>query len=99
MSEETLGTALVNEVCPVCAKKEEMIVMNTVLKKHEARKVKELHGKTVGIMSEPCKQCQDFMKQGIIVLAYDEEKSQNAESSNDLYRTGHLRNILTKSFL
>lgn len=90
MSEKNFSTALVNEICPVCAKKEEMIVLNTRLTESEAKKVKDLHGKTVGIKDEPCKQCQEYMAQGIIVIGFDESESEGAKSSLDLYRTGHL---------
>ena len=49
MKESTLGVALVKEACPLCgALSDGPIVMNKRLSKSMAKRVEELHGKTIG---------------------------------------------------
>ena len=88
MSKDTFATSLVYEICPVCAKKEELLILNSKLSFKNAQEIKNLHGKTIGIKEEPCKECKDYMLQGIIVIGYDEEESKDAKNSLELYRTG-----------
>lgn len=86
MSEDKIGVALVKEACPVCAKTfDGPIVMNTKLTKPQADNVKEMHGKTVGFLGEPCDKCKGFMEKGIIIVTIDPDKT---EDKRNPYRTG-----------
>lgn len=77
----TIGTALTK--CFYCGD-DSVIIMNTRLTEGYAKKVKELHGKVVSM--EPCSKCQEYMKQGIIVIVYDPTKTDDIKTP---YRTGH----------
>lgn len=86
MSNSNFEVALAKEVCPVCAKEfDGPIIMNTYLTEEAAKKVKDLHQKPIGYMKEPCKECQEYMKQGVIVIGIDPEKT---ESMSNPYRSG-----------
>ena len=76
---DTIGVALTK--CFYCGENSD-ILMNTILTKHIADKVKDCHGKVVSM--KPCTQCKTYMEMGIILLTYDNEKSKG----NDIYRTG-----------
>ena len=88
MGEDTLGVALTKEACPICAKTVDgPIVMNTWLTKGEAKKVKELHGKTLNWMKEPCDECKDMMTKGFILIGAVEKKSPDVTNP---YRSGNI---------
>jgi len=71
--ENKLEVALTKEQCFICLKTYDgSIVMNTKLIESEAKKVKELHGKVVEIMKEPCAECKSYMKKGIILISVEE---------------------------
>ena len=74
-SKNDIGVALTK--CFYCGNDSD-ILMNRVLTKHMADKVKECHGKVVSM--EPCQQCKTYMDIGIIVLTYDPEKSPQGQS-------------------
>jgi len=87
--------------CFICGE-DNNIVINTRLTKHDADKIKEMHGKAIN--KEPCNQCKKYMKEGIIVISVDEEKS-NGDLDNP-YRTGgwwvvkedYIKRIVKKEF-
>lgn len=86
MNNKTLKVALVKEACRICAKLiDGPIILNTRLTEAEAKKVEDLHGKTIGFAPEPCTECKEFMKQGIIIVTIDESKSDDKDNP---YRTG-----------
>jgi hypothetical protein len=57
------------------------IVMNKVLTKRHAEKVKEMHGKVIN--THPCPKCQEYMKQGVILISV-----RDGETGQNPYRTG-----------
>jgi len=81
-----IGVALVKRACPVCGKEQDgEIIINTRPSKRRAAEVEKLNGKCVGFMEEPCSECQEFMKQGIILVTVDESKT---DDPSNPYRTG-----------
>jgi len=80
MGSEIFSAALTK--CFLCGEDNE-IVINTRLTKEDAKEVKGLHGKVIN--KEPCPKCKKYMKQGIIIIAVDPEKT---EDLNNPYRTG-----------
>jgi len=60
------------------------IVLNTRLTKHMAEKVEGMHGKVIN--KNPCSKCEGYMKQGIIVISIDGEKSKG--DMDNPYRMG-----------
>ena len=88
MRDNVLSTALVHELCPVCAKKmQDSIVMNTMLTRYHAAQVEKLHGKATGFSSEPCQDCQDLKAQGFVLIGVDDSKTTDRANP---WRTGHL---------
>lgn len=85
--ERTLEVALVKEACPLCgALIDGPIVMNTRLTPGEAKKVKALHGQTIGYAPKPCPECQDVMSKAILLIGVVEAKSPDM---NNPYRSGN----------
>ena len=85
---DIIGTALVHENCPICAKKiNEHIMMNSTLTEKNAEEIKSLHNKSVGYSEEPCDECKEHKKQGFIFIEVDESKTK--DKSNP-YRTGNM---------
>jgi len=81
-----IGVALTK--CYYC-NKNDRILMNTRLTPTKARQVETAHGKVIDM--EPCNECSDLMKKGIILLTIDPEKSSPSwekESIPNPYRTG-----------
>lgn len=81
-----LGIALVKHLCPVCLNPEESIIMNNRLTEKNAKEIESMHNKNVGYTKEPCDQCKDWMKQGIVVIGVDVNKS----TDESMYRSGHI---------
>lgn len=85
---DTIGTALVHENCPICAKKiNEHIMMNSRLTEKNAEEIKSLHNKSVGYSEEPCDECKEYKKQGFIFIEVDKSKT---EDISNPYRTGNM---------
>lgn len=57
------------------------LIMNQKLTKKAAEEVRQCHGKVVTM--EPCSKCQEFMKNGVILI----EVKDNCDQQNP-YRTG-----------
>lgn len=88
MNHDKIGIVVVYEVCPLCGNKDEgTIVMNTKLTKEYANEVKSLHKKAVGIANKPCKECQDMMAKGFLLIGADMSKTTDIKYP---YRTGHI---------
>lgn len=88
MSDNKLGVALVKEACPLCGKTEDgPIIMNTRLTNKMARKVEELHGQVIGYMDKPCKECQEYMSKGFLLIGVIDEKT---EDKTNPYRSGNI---------
>ncbi len=87
MKENVLDIALVKEACPLCAKTEDgPIIMNSILTTDRAKKVEELNGKVIGMMDKPCSECQELMKQGILLIGVIDSKSNDHVNP---YRSGN----------
>lgn len=67
---ENLEVALTR--CYYCGAGNE-IVLNTVLTKAAADTVKAMHHRVVS--TEPCPECKEWMKSGIILITFDKTKS------------------------
>lgn len=75
-----LGVAI--PTCFFCGRDKNEIIMNNTLTPFHKRKVEEDHGKYIDF--QPCSECAEYMKQGIILVSIrDGEKSKNP------YRTGN----------
>lgn len=62
---------------------------NYIAFQRNLRDISEYHGKVVDMT--PCNQCQEYMKQGVILITIDSEKSPknwNMEEIPNPYRTG-----------
>jgi len=87
MKNEVLEAALVNYACPLCGALDDgAVVINTILTKHHAKRVKELHNKTIGYSDKPCKECKGIMDQAILLIGVVEEKTTDPKNP---YRSGN----------
>lgn len=83
---DNFEVALAKEICPVCGEAHDgPIVMNSLLTKKEADKVKQMHQQVVGVADQPCESCKEYMKQGVILLTVDESKTTDHRNP---WRTG-----------
>ena len=88
MKEDTLGVAIVHELCRICAKEmNEQIVMNQKLTEKNAAEIKSMHNKAIGYSEEPCDECKEHMTKGFILIEYDEALT---EDKSNPYRTGNI---------
>lgn len=69
-NEDRFAVALT--LCFYCQESNE-IVINSRLTKNVADKVKEMDGKVISM--QPCSKCEEHMKQGVILITFDPEKS------------------------
>lgn len=79
-SDNLIGVALTK--CFFCGE-DDRILLNQILSPKRAKAIEEMHGKVIDY--EPCNQCAEYMKQGIILIAVDEEKTDDPKHP---YRTG-----------
>lgn len=87
MKEDRLGVAMVKEACPLCgALQDGPIILNKRLTPGEAKKVKDLHGQTIGYSEKPCKECQDIMNQAFLLIGIVETKTDDPKNP---YRSGN----------
>jgi hypothetical protein len=85
-TENKLGVALVKRACKLCGKLENSeILLNSRLSESEAKKVENLHQKVIGYLDSPCKECQELMKKGFLIIEVDEEKT---DDKTNPYKTG-----------
>lgn len=88
MKEEKLEVAMTYELCPVCTKKMAgAIVMNSLLTKKEAAKVKELHGQVVGFADKMCPECQEAIGDGVYFIGIVPEEVTDFKNP---YRSGNI---------
>ena len=83
---ETFEVALTN--CYFCGKGSE-IVLNTRFTKRAAAAVKQLHGTVIDM--DPCNECKEHMKAGIVLITIDATKSEQGWEEDNIpnpYRTG-----------
>lgn len=100
MKNNNLEVALTKEVCIICGKEMNgAIVMNTILTKHKADKVKELHNKVVGFAKEPCDSCKADMEKAFMLIGFNKEKSDLSNLPEGFYRTGHVIGVKKTSDL
>lgn len=86
MDDKTFEVALTK--CYFCGESHELL-MNRVLTRSAAKKIKEMHGKVLDM--SPCNKCEDLMKRGVILITIDNEKSSpgwNRDKFPNPYRTG-----------
>lgn len=80
MEEPKIGVALTK--CFICGE-DDCIVINTKLTKKHAEEVEKMNG--MSISKEPCPKCREHMKNGVILISVDEDKS---DDMNNPWRTG-----------
>jgi len=96
MKDDIFGVALVKEACPLCGFVDDgPIIMNTRLTKPMADKVKDLHGKVIGMMPDPCKDCTELMSKGILLVGVVEAKTDDHKNP---YRSGN-KWVVTEDFV
>ncbi len=79
--DSTVGIALTK--CFYCGE-DDRILINSRLTTYQAKKVEEARGKVID--REPCSKCQEYMKNGVIVITIDEGKSRG--DMTNPYRMG-----------
>jgi len=72
--------AMVYHACPVCGNKHDEQLL---IHKH-LRDLSKVDKQVVGYSKDPCKQCQEYMAMGLLIIEVDENKSTDTEP----YRTG-----------
>ena len=88
MKEKSLEIALVKEACKVCGKEYDgPIVMNTQLSEYKAKEVKDLHGKCIGYMKEPCDDCKELMSKGFVLIGMVSDLTKDPSNP---YRSGNI---------
>jgi len=81
-----IGVALTKRACFTCGKiADAEIVMNTVVDKVAAERVNKMNGAVIGWFKEPCKECQEHMQKGIIIVTIDPKLTTD---KNNPHRTG-----------
>jgi len=89
--EKELEVAMTYRLCPVCTKKiAAEIVMNSLLTKAEAAKVKELHGQVVGMNDKMCDECKEAIGDGVYFIGIDLARSTDHRNP---YRSGNIVGI------
>lgn len=94
-TEDTLGVALVKELCPICGKEMDgPIIMNKRLSKPNKKKVESMHNKVIGFADHCCDECSKYKKEGIFCIIFDDERSKKNASGGinrmeDFYRVGY----------
>ena len=88
MKEDTLGVALVHELCKICGKElNEQIIMNQRLSEKNAKDIKSMHKQAIGYAQEPCDECKELMSKGFIFIGYDTKLTTDMHNP---YRTGNI---------
>ena len=81
-------TTFVKLLCPCCGRSmDAKMVLETDLTKEVKDYVEDVSGKDVGISEAPCDECKSYMDKAIMVIIYNEEKT---ESMTKPFRTGQL---------
>lgn len=82
-----IETALVSYLCPVCGQvADEAVLLNTELTEEAAKKVKDMHRKSVGWANRLCKDCSQYKDEAVFFIGVIPEKSK----PNNPYRSGNL---------
>lgn len=98
--DNTVGVALVKEVCIVCTKEMDgPIIMNTILTKKHAEEIESMHGKVVGFAEKPCHKCMEMIENAFVLIGIDERKSDLNNLPEGFYRTGQIIGIKKDSNL
>lgn len=81
------GIALVKRACRLCGATFDAEIALSMMPNNKKinDEVAAMHQQVVGYMEEPCSNCTEHMKQGILCIGYDESKT--TDFSNP-YRTG-----------
>lgn len=92
-NKNSLGVALVKELCPICCKEMDgPIIMNKKLTKPQKKKVEDMNGKVIGFADHCCKECAKYKDDAVFFIGIDESKS-SKDSLKELYRTGQIVGI------
>ena len=84
--EDVFGVALTR--CYFCGGSGD-ILLNTRLSAPMAKKVKDMDGKVINM--DPCQKCREFMGQGVILITFDPDKSEEGWNKGPVpnpWRTG-----------
>jgi len=87
--------ALAKEMCKLCGKPHDgPIIIGTHLKAakpwEKTKMEQEVHGKVIGWAEKPCPECMKLMEQGVMVIVFDEHKSDTSRPIYEGWRTGHV---------
>lgn len=85
---DNFGVSLAQYACPVCGKScEDVVIMNTILTENNAKKVEDLHNKTIGYSNHVCEECSKYKENAVFLIEIDSEKS-DMKNMETMYRTG-----------
>lgn len=89
---DKLGIAIVKELCPICGKEMDGIIMNKILSESNAEKVNALHNKVIGYASDACEECSKRKDNIVYIIGIDPTKS-DMNCLETIYRTGQVYGI------
>lgn len=95
-TEDTLGVALVKELCPICGKEMDgTIIMNKWLSKPNKKKIESMHNKVIGFANHCCEECAKHKDKVMYFIGVDWDKSIKNEDYEvtkieNFYRTGNI---------
>jgi hypothetical protein len=91
---DTFATALVKELCVLCAKEMDgPIIMTQKLTVKNAKDVRAMHGKVIGFAEKHCDNCQSGIDRAFMFIGFDKEKSDMDNLPEGFYRTGNIVGI------
>lgn len=102
MKEDQLGVAITK--CFYC-QGDDKLVMNTRLTARNAKNVESMSGMVVDM--DPCTKCEALMKDGVIIIGYNQEKSDDGWNKQDKsnrfwlpnpYRSGEWSAVRDRAF-
>jgi hypothetical protein len=79
---EKKPVVVAKRACPVCAKTFDGEIL---IAKNLQTDLSKMNGQVIGYLDKPCDQCQEWMKQGVIFVGTDPDKT---EDKNNPWRTG-----------
>lgn len=88
--------ALAKEACRLCGKIEDgpILIKKRAVKADNNEFEDKLHGKTIGYMEKPCKDCQEIMDRAFLLIGIVEAKT---DDHNNPYRSGNKWGITLKA--
>lgn len=91
--QDNWAVGMVHELCVCCGKPtNHQIIIPEKLNQKTKQEIEQAHGKAIGFADEPCKECQQYVDDGFVLLiGIDPDKSEKDGESikpEDAYRTG-----------